>query len=56
MKEHSMQKTYAAATRWIVVTVTLLALLAGMLSLASCNTWHGFGKDVEKAGDKIQDK
>ena len=56
MKEHAMQKTYAAATRWIVVTVTLLALLAGMLSLASCNTWHGFGKDLEKAGDKIQDK
>ena len=56
MKEHSMQKTYAAATRWIVVTVTLLALLAGMLSLTSCNTWHGLGKDIEKTGDKMQDK
>lgn len=22
--------------------------------LVGCNTWHGFGKDVEKAGEKIQ--
>jgi predicted small secreted protein len=56
MKEHSMQKTYAAARRWIVVTVALLALLAGALSLTSCGTWHGLGKDVERTGEKMQDK
>jgi predicted small secreted protein len=56
MKEHSMQKTYAAARRWIVVTVTLLVMLVGALSLTSCGTWHGLGKDVEKAGEKMQDK
>jgi len=56
MKEHSMPKTYAAATRWIVVTVTLLALLVGALSLTSCGTWHGLGKDVERTGEKMQDK
>lgn len=33
-----------------------LAVLASMaLSMAACNTTHGLGKDVEKAGDKIQD-
>jgi predicted small secreted protein len=32
-----------------------LALLVGSFSLNSCATAHGFGHDVEKAGDKIQD-
>lgn len=34
----------------------LLVLLAigFTLVLSGCNTWHGFGKDLEKAGDKIQ--
>ncbi len=29
-------------------------LLAVVLVLAGCNTWHGFGQDLEKAGEKIQ--
>ena len=35
----------------------LLLFAAALLVLAStgCNTAHGFGKDVEKAGEKIQD-
>lgn len=35
----------------------LLLLAVAFLALIStgCNTAHGFGKDVEKAGDKIQD-
>ncbi len=32
----------------------LLALM--MVALAGCNTVHGFGKDVEKAGEAIQRK
>lgn len=31
-----------------------LVLVAGALLLAGCNTWHGFGQDLEKAGEKIQ--
>jgi entericidin A len=33
-----------------------LALLAGFaLVLAGCNTVHGFGEDVSKVGDKMQE-
>lgn len=34
----------------------LLALLAAVLFISGCNTMAGFGKDVEKLGDKIEDK
>jgi predicted small secreted protein len=42
-----------ANTKRIVVLlfVTMLLAFAG----TGCNTAHGFGKDMEKAGDKIQD-
>lgn len=34
---------------------TLTALIAvSMLALAGCNTVAGFGKDVEKVGEKTQ--
>jgi len=42
--------------RLMVVTVTLLALLASVLSLTGCNTWKGAGKDVEKTGESMQGK
>ena len=32
----------------------VLVTIAAALVLSGCNTWHGFGKDLEKAGDKIQ--
>ncbi len=32
----------------------LLVLMAFAVALSGCNTWHGFGKDLEKVGDKIQ--
>lgn len=35
---------------FLTFTTALLAL-GGM----GCNTAHGFGKDMEKAGDKIQE-
>jgi predicted small secreted protein len=31
-----------------------LIVLSFALILSGCNTWHGFGKDVEKVGDKIK--
>ena len=36
------------------MTVILVALWA--VTLAGCNTMHGFGKDMEKAGTAIQRK
>ena len=35
----------------LLLLVTALVAIAGM----GCNTAHGFGKDMEKAGDKIQE-
>ena len=32
-------------------------MLVGMLgTIAGCNTMHGFGQDMERGGEKIQDK
>jgi len=41
-----------------IKSFTLLLLCSAFLALAatSCNTANGVGKDVEKLGDKIQDK
>jgi predicted small secreted protein len=33
-------------------TVLILSLL--MLSLSACNTWSGFGQDMQQLGKKIQ--
>ena len=32
----------------------IAAILAGSFMLAACNTMEGFGRDVEKTGDKIE--
>ena len=40
-------------TKRIVVLLFATALLA--IVGIGCNTAHGFGKDVEKSGEKIQD-
>ena len=32
-----------------------MLVLAASVALAGCNTMAGFGKDVEKTGDKIED-
>ncbi len=36
---------------------TIAAVLAvlGLISLAGCNTIQGIGKDMQKAGEKIED-
>jgi predicted small secreted protein len=33
----------------------LLALAAGVLLAAGCNTVHGVGQDIERGGEKTQD-
>ncbi|MEO8186450.1 MAG: entericidin A/B family lipoprotein [Burkholderiaceae bacterium] len=34
----------------------MLIVLATVFTLVACNTMQGLGKDVEKTGEKIQDK
>ena len=34
----------------------LIMLLAVAFALAGCNTMKGFGQDVQKVGDKIEEK
>jgi entericidin A len=37
-----------------VIALMLLAAFGSVL-LAACNTVHGFGEDVSKVGDKLQE-
>ena len=34
----------------------LLAAVTGLTLLSGCHTAHGFGEDMESAGDTIQEK
>lgn len=60
--EHPMAGVSECSYGWpmnpILKRLALLLLAAASLVLAStaCQTTKGFGKDVEKLGDKIQDK
>lgn len=40
----------------LIKRIVVLLFVSAILSLAGlgCNTAHGFGKDMEKAGEKIQ--
>jgi predicted small secreted protein len=38
-----------------MMTKTITALIAAAFVLAGCNTMKGFGQDVQKAGEKIED-
>lgn len=35
--------------KWIAI-----GLLLSTLGLTACNTMHGFGQDVERGGEKVQ--
>jgi len=37
-------------------TLATLMLLGMLGSLAGCNTMHGFGQDMERGGEKVQEK
>lgn len=34
--------------------ISILSILMFAVGLAGCNTMQGFGKDVEKGGEKVQ--
>ena len=34
--------------------MVIFSMLLGVMGLAGCNTMEGFGKDVSKLGDKIE--
>ena len=38
------------------LTALLLLALFSMSTLTACNTMAGVGRDVEKVGDKVEDK
>lgn len=40
--------------RTVFLTVTILLLLVVASAVTGCSTWHGFGEDVERGGQKIQ--
>ncbi len=50
MNHHSM----SLQKKSLLVTLLFATAFSGLLT--GCNTANGFGKDVEKAGDKIQEK
>ena len=35
--------------------ISIVCLVAMSFGLAACNTVQGFGKDVERGGEKVQD-
>ena len=36
--------------------IPALLLIVSVLFISGCGTFHGFGKDVEKAGEWVQEK
>lgn len=36
--------------------LAILMLLGLLGTIAGCNTMHGFGEDMERGGEKIQEK
>ena len=41
----------------MIKRIFALLMLLGMLgTIAGCNTMHGLGQDIERGGEKIQDK
>ena len=45
----------SSATQTKLPILAVIAVLLGAMALSGCNTVKGAGKDIEKAGDKIQD-
>ena len=45
----------SSAKRTNLQILPVIAILLGAMALSGCNTVKGAGKDIEKAGDKIQD-
>ena len=41
--------------RKFITVLSLTAAVLGGLSISGCNTMRGFGKDVERGGERVQD-
>jgi entericidin B len=41
--------------RNIITWLSLTAAIISSLSIFGCNTMRGFGKDVERGGERVQD-
>jgi predicted small secreted protein len=54
MKATNQSSRKSSSTRFAALTVGALILIAAGMS-TSCATTRGFGQDVEKTGDKIQE-
>jgi predicted small secreted protein len=50
-----MKPKYTQLVQRLVPLLFIAALLVIVGVGVGCNTAHGFGKDMEKAGEKIQD-
>ena len=50
-----MKTQYSQLLRRLIPLAFVAALLFIVGAGIGCNTAHGFGKDVEKTGEKIQD-
>lgn len=50
-----MWGTVMLTIRSYIVTVAFLFLLLAAFALAGCNTVEGMGRDIESAGQAIQD-
>ena len=42
-------------TKILSASLFSLTLIAGTAAITGCSTMEGAGKDIEKAGDKIED-
>ena len=41
--------------RKFITALTMIVAFASSLSISGCNTVRGFGKDVERGGERVQD-
>ena len=59
MHMNKSNRNYQPSHKMITLVERIVVLLSvtALLSIVGtgCNTAHGFGKDVEKTGEKIQD-
>jgi predicted small secreted protein len=51
---HNLVNSMITFIKRLTLLLTVTAVLA--FAATGCNTAHGFGKDMEAAGDKIQEK
>lgn len=53
-KTHLLKKTYVMKTSMLRFCCLLLASAIFSMAATSCNTTRGFGRDVKKVGNRIE--